>query len=168
MTTDEMMPGTEDREIVVHRVIDGPRRLVFEAWTRADHLGRWWGPEGFSTTTRAFEFREGGVWEFVMHRPDGVDYSNHVEWRKIVPPERIVYLQGAAAGDRDAFVSTVEFVDLGGRTEITLRTVFNTKAQRDEVVERYGALEGARQTLERLGHYIASTSPSPEGRSTVK
>lgn len=65
-----------DREIVISRII-APRELVFEAFTQVRHLSRWWGPEGFSTTTRSFEFRVGGAWDFVMHGPDGTDYQ---EW----------------------------------------------------------------------------------------
>src|ERR1700754_2859002 len=61
--------ATADREIVISRVISAPRELVFEAFTEVRHLSRWWGPEGFSTTTRAFEFRVGGEWDFVMHGP---------------------------------------------------------------------------------------------------
>ena len=63
--------ATADREIVISRVIDAPRELVFEAFTEVRHLSQWWGPDGFTTTTRSFEFREGGVWDFVMHGPDG-------------------------------------------------------------------------------------------------
>src|SRR5215218_7956510 len=63
---------TADREIVISRVIDAPRELVFEAFTEVRHLSRWWGPEGFTTTTRAFEFRVGGEWDFVMTGPDGL------------------------------------------------------------------------------------------------
>ena len=59
--------ATADREIVISRVIRAPRELVFEAFTEVRHLSRWWGPEGFTTTTRAFEFRVGAVWDFVMH-----------------------------------------------------------------------------------------------------
>ena len=63
---------TADREIVISRVIDAPRELVFEAFTEVQHLSRWWGPEGFSTTTQSFEFRVGGEWDFVMHGRDGL------------------------------------------------------------------------------------------------
>src|SRR6202021_1953325 len=63
--------ATARREIVISRVISAPRELVFEAFTEVRHLSRWWGPEGFTTTTRAFEFRVGGAWDFVMHGPDG-------------------------------------------------------------------------------------------------
>ena len=143
-----------NREIVVSRIIDGPRRLVFEAFTDARHLGQWWGPNGFTTTTRAFEFRPGGVWDFIMHGPDGADLPNWIEWREIVPPERIVYLHGESEDDPRAFASTVTLVERGPATEVTMRAVFKTKEQCDEVIEQYGALEGATQHLGRLAAYV--------------
>ena len=94
MTFANSSPVAADREFIISRTIHGPRRLVFEAFTDPAHLGRWWGPNGFTTTTRTFEFRPGGVWDFTMHGPDGVDYPNWIEWREIVPPERLVYLHG--------------------------------------------------------------------------
>jgi uncharacterized protein YndB with AHSA1/START domain len=148
--------ATADREIVVTRTIEGPRRLVFEAYTDVAHLSQWWGPNGFTTTTHSFEFRPGGVWEFIMHGPDGTDYPNWIEWREIVPPERIVYLHGEGGDDPTSFITTVTFVERGDATEITLRAVFKTKEQRDLVVERYDAIEGARQTLGRLAEFIAT------------
>jgi uncharacterized protein YndB with AHSA1/START domain len=148
--------ATSDREIVVTRIIEGPRPLVFEAYTDPSHLAQWWGPDGFTTTTRAFEFRPGGVWDFVMHGPDGTDYPNWIEWREIDPPERLVFLHGVGPDDPSAFVSTVTLVERDGATAITLRAVFKTRAQRDEVVERYNAIEGGRQTLGRLALYVAT------------
>src|SRR4028119_1185258 len=82
-------PATADREIVISRLISAPRELVFEAFTQVRHLSRWWGPEGFTTTTRALEFRVGGVWDFVMDGPDGTDHQEWISWTAIVPPERI-------------------------------------------------------------------------------
>jgi uncharacterized protein YndB with AHSA1/START domain len=168
MRTDEAIEAEEDREIVTTRVIGGPRHLVFLAWTEAQHLARWFGPRGFTTTTRAFEFRPGGVWDFQMHGPDGTVYPNWIEWREIVPLERITYRQGGRENDPDAFEGTVTFADRAGGTEITLRTLFHSKAQRDYVEEHYHAVEGARQTLERLDGYVgelgsAESSRSPEG-----
>jgi hypothetical protein len=75
--------ATADREIVISRVISAPREQVFEAFTDVRHLSRWWGPEGFTTTTRAFEFRVGGEWEFLMHGPDGTDYQEWISWTEI-------------------------------------------------------------------------------------
>jgi uncharacterized protein YndB with AHSA1/START domain len=154
-TAPDLTPTTE-REIVIARIIEGPRPLVFEAYTDVKHLAHWWGPDGFTTTTHRFSFRPGGVWEFIMHGPDGTDYPNHIEYREIAPPERIVFLHGARAGDPNAFVSTVTFADRGNATEVTMRAVFRTKALRDEVVERFGAIEGGKQTLGRLAVYVAS------------
>jgi uncharacterized protein YndB with AHSA1/START domain len=94
--------ATADREIVISRVISAPRELVFEAFTEVRHLSRWWGPEGFTTTTRAFEFRVGGEWDFVMHGPDGTDYQEWISWTEIAPPERIALLHGEYRGDGEA------------------------------------------------------------------
>ena len=105
---------TADREIAVSRVIGAPRELVFEAFTQVRHLSRWWGPEGFTTTTRSFEFRVGGIWDFVMHGPDGTDYQEWITWREIVPPERIALLHGEFRDDPNAFdsVLTAEGIEI--------------------------------------------------------
>lgn len=145
---------TADREIVITRTIDAPRALVFEAFTDVQHLSRWWGPDGFTTTTRAFEFRVGGAWDFVMHRPDGTDHREWISWREITPLERIALIHGESAQDPDAFESILTFADHGETTEITMRTVFPTAALRDRAVEEYDAIEGGRQTLDNLAAYI--------------
>ena len=143
-----------EREVVISRTIEAPRRLVFEAYTDAEHLAHWWGPNGFSVETRSFELRPGGVWEFDMRGPGGVEYPNWIRWREIVPPERIVFLYGDYADDPNGFLATVTLVERGETTEITMRALFNTKEQRDEVIERYGAIERGRETLGRLAAYV--------------
>jgi uncharacterized protein YndB with AHSA1/START domain len=148
------MGATGDREIVVSGVIDAPRELVFEAYTEVRHLSRWWGPEGFTTTTRAFEFRVGGVWDFVMHGPDGTDYQEWITWTEITPPERIELRHGGFRGDPNAFESTLTFAPDGAETRIVMRTLFPTKELRDEAAEKYHAIEGAQQTLNNLTAYV--------------
>src|SRR3954453_15509891 len=147
-------PAAAAREIVISRVISAPRALVFEAFTGVRHLSGWWGPEGFTTTTRAFEFRVGGVWDFVMHGPDGTDYQEWISWIEIAPPERITLLHGESRGDPNAFESVLTFAPDGGATRIEMRTVFPTKELRDEAVERYHAIEGGQQTLSNLAAYV--------------
>lgn len=147
-------PATADREIVISRVIDAPRELVFEAFTQVRHLSRWWGPEGFSTTTRSFEFRVGGVWDFVMRGPDGTDYPEWITWTELTPPEQIAMLHGEYGGDPNAFESVLTFEPDGAATRIEMRTVFPTKELRDEAVEKYHAIEGGRQTLGNLAAYL--------------
>lgn len=148
-------PATADREVVISRVIDAPRELVFEAFTEVRHLSRWWGPEGFTTTTQSFEFRVGGEWDFVMHGPDGTDYDEWITWTEIVAPERIAMLHGESRGDPNAFESVLTFEPDGTATSIEMRTVFPTKELRDEAVEKYHAVEGGRQTLDNLAAYVA-------------
>ena len=150
-------PATADREIVISRVIDAPRELVFEAFTEVRHLSQWWGPEGFTTTTRAFEFRAGGEWDFVMHGPDETDYQEWISWTEITPPERIALLHGESRGDPNAFESVLTFAPDGAATRIEMRTVFPTKALRDEAVEKYHAIEAGQQTLNNLAVYVTET-----------
>jgi uncharacterized protein YndB with AHSA1/START domain len=146
---------TADREIVISRIIGAPRALVFEAFTEVRHLSRWWGPEGFTTTTRAFEFRVDGEWDFVMHAPDGTDYQEWIRWTEIAPPERIALLHGEHRGDPNAFETVLTFAAEDAGTRIELRAVFRTKEQRDEAVEKYHAIEGGRQTLDNLDAYVS-------------
>src|SRR6476469_8871910 len=129
--------ATADREIVISRVIDAPRELVFEAFTEVQQLSRWWGPEGFSTTTQSFEFCVGGEWDFVMHGPDGTDYTEWICWTEIAPPERIALRHGESRGDPNAFESVLTFERHGAASSIEMRTVFATKEMRDEGVEPY-------------------------------
>ena len=151
----EAAPLTADREIVISRVIGAPREVVFEAFTRVRHLSRWWGPEGFTTTTRSFEFRVGGAWDFVMHGPDGTDYQEWITYREIVPPERIALLHGESRDDPNAFESLLTFEPAGDGTRIVMRTLFPTKELRDEAAEKYHAIEGGEQTLSNLAAYVA-------------
>ena len=84
---------------------------------RPKHLSQWWGPDGFTTTTSAFDMRPGGVWRFVMHGPDGRDYENRITFDEIVKPERIVYRHGGGDDVEPVqFRTTVTFEDLGGKT----------------------------------------------------
>src|SRR5499427_3909114 len=150
--------ATADREIVISRIIHAARELVFEAFTDVRHLSRWWGPEGFTTTTRAFEFRVGGEWNFVMHAPDGTDYPEWISWTEIVPPERIALLHGESRDDPNAFESVLTFEPAGEQTRIVMRAVFPTKELRDEAVEKYHAIESGEQTLRKLAAYVTEVA----------
>lgn len=143
-----------DREIVISRLIDAPRERVFEAFTEVAHLSRWWGPDGFRTTTRTFEFAVGGEWEFVMHGPDGTDHQEWIRWTEIVRPERIALRHGAYRDDPDAFDSVLTFEPVGAATRIEMRTLFPTAELRDRAVEEFGAVEGGRQTLDHLAAHV--------------
>jgi uncharacterized protein YndB with AHSA1/START domain len=148
----------DPRSIIGTRVFDAPRELVFSAFSDPKHLAAWWGPDGFTTTTSAFEFRPGGVWRFVMHGPDGRDYENRITFDEIVAPERIAYRHGGGDDVEPVqFNTTVSFEDLGnGQTRITWQGKFPSAAERARVIKDYGADKGLAQTMARLADYVAA------------
>ena len=153
MTATETAPAA-DREIVLSREYDAPRELVFRAYTDPAHTPHWWGPDGFTNTVHEMDVRPGGRWRFTMHGPDGTDYSNRITYREIVAPERLEFAYGEDVDDDPGvFQVTVTFDDLGGRTRVTQRMLFNTKAQRDGALQ-FGAGELGQQTLRKLAEHL--------------
>jgi uncharacterized protein YndB with AHSA1/START domain len=146
-----------DRELVVTRLFDAPRELLFEVWTDPKHIVQWWGPRGFTTTSTEMDARPGGVWRLTMHGPDGVDYKSRIVYIEVVKPKRLVYKH--AGEDKDEAVKfqvTVTFEEVGAKTRLTMQMVFETAAERDFVVEKHGAEQGAVETFDRLGEHIDS------------
>jgi uncharacterized protein YndB with AHSA1/START domain len=146
---------SDPKVILGSRIVDAPRELVWSVWTDPKHLSQWWGPDGFRTTTSAFDFKVGGVWRFVMHGPDGRDYDNRITFDEIVKPERLRYHHGGGDDVEPVqFRTIVTFGDLGGKTRVTLRGEFPTAEERARVIREYGADKGLVQTLARLGEYV--------------
>jgi len=158
---DQVIATTPDREIVLKRTLDAPRELVFEVWTDPKHLVQWWGPNGFTLTIHEINVAVGGVWRFIMHGPDGRDYNNKVVFIEVVKPERLVYRHSGEVGTEPvSFQTTVTFADRDGKTDLTLRAVFDTNEARDAAIKTRGAVEGGKQTLGRLGVYLAGLKGS--------
>lgn len=126
------------------RVFAVRREVIFRAWSDSAHLSRWWGPKGFTNTFHEFNMRPGGMWRFVMHGPDGVDYWNESIFVEVVPPERIVlkHLSGPV------FQLTATFSDVGRKTRLTWRMLFES-AEECAKVRTYAA-EANEQNLDRL------------------
>jgi uncharacterized protein YndB with AHSA1/START domain len=145
-----------EREIVLSRVFDAPRKMVWEAWTDPKQVAQWWGPNGFSTTIEEMDVRPGGVWRQVMHGPDGTDYPNESVFVDVVQYERLVYTLtgGFKGGSPVKMEKTTTFEDEAGGTRVTMRAVFDTAEARDQNVRDYGSIEGGKQTLERLAGYL--------------
>jgi uncharacterized protein YndB with AHSA1/START domain len=143
-----------ERELVISRVFDAPRELVFEMWTDPKHVAQWWGPNGFTNTIHEMDVRAGGAWRFVMHGPDGRDYKNKIVFIEVAKPERLVY--DHVSGPQ--FHVTVTFVEQGDKTRLTVRMLFESAAQRDKVAKEFGAIEGLSQTLGRLAEQLSKMS----------
>jgi uncharacterized protein YndB with AHSA1/START domain len=147
--------ATADRDIGITRVFDAPRELVFDVWTDPKHVAQWWGPRGFTNTVQEMDVRPGGIWRLMMHGPDGVDYPNKIVYIEVVRPERLVYWHGDDDDNETTrFHVTVTFDDEGGKTKLTMRVLFATAAQRDQVAEEHGAVDGMKQTMDRLEEYL--------------
>lgn len=148
--------STADREIRAIRVFDAPRDLVYRMWTEPEHVVHWWGPNGFTNTFEQFDLKPGGVWRFIMHGPDGTDYPNLIVFLEVVPPEKLVYKHGSDMEDHPGdFHVTVLFSEQNGKTTLEMTMLFQTVEQRNDTVEKYGAVEGLKQTMDRLVAYLA-------------
>lgn len=141
--------AVSDREIVSTLGFEGPRELVFRAWTDPDHLARWWGPKGFTNTLQEFDLRPGGIWRFVMHGPDGKAYKNKSVFIEVVKPERIVYQHVSVP----QFQATAAFAEQGGKTSLAFHMLFETAAECERV--KVYAVDANEQNFDRLEAELA-------------
>jgi uncharacterized protein YndB with AHSA1/START domain len=140
------------RASITSRLIDAPRERVFRAFGEPELVARWWGPEGFTSTFSEFDFRAGGEWRFVMHGPDGTDYSNVILFVHVNPPERIVFEH---LSDHH-FETTIRLTEQDGRTRLDWCQVFDTEAEYARV--RSIVDPANEQTLDRLQAIVAELS----------
>ena len=143
--------STADREFVHSRLIDAPRERVFRAFAEPQHLAKWWGPDGFTSTFHTFELRPGGHWRFVMHGPDGTDYPNESVFLEVAAPERVVF-EHLSEGHH--FFMTITFTAQGKRTLVGWRQVFDTVAHKERVAAFVA--EANEQNLSRLANEVLS------------
>ncbi len=142
-----------DREIVMTRVFDAPRRLVFEAHTDPEHLPHWMlGPEGWTMPVCEIDLRPGGAWHFVWRRSDGTEMEMRGEYREITPPERLVSTE-SWGGDWPETLNTLILTEEDGKTTMTSTVLYPSKEARDAALET-GMKEGASLSFDRLAEYL--------------
>lgn len=146
------MDEIKNREVVLQREVPFARELVWRAMTDPEHVNRWWGPDGFRNEDVKMDFRVGGLWTFTMVGPDGTRFPNRVHFKEISAPARMLFDHGD--DQRVWFETTITLDTTDAGTRVTIRQVFPTQAERDEVVEKYGAIEGGRQHLAKLEAYL--------------
>lgn len=143
-----------DRALVITRVFDAPRSLVFKVWTAPEHLARWWGPQGFTTLSCAMDVRPGGAWLRRMRSPEGTLHTKRGVYREVVQPERLVFTyadedEGGRLGPET--LVTVTFEEHGAQTRLTLhQSGFETVTARD------GHYGGWTSCLQRFADYLAT------------
>jgi uncharacterized protein YndB with AHSA1/START domain len=142
---------TAPAELVLTRVFDAPRQLVFETWSTPEHLARWWGPKGFTLPFCEMSFKPNGAYRYTMRGPDGRDYGCKGVYLEVVPHERIVMTGKLDHSDEDLeILTTVTFAEQAGKTKLTVRQSYSRETDATR-----GANAGWTQTLERLAEYLA-------------
>lgn len=158
-----------NRSLVISRIINAPRALVFKVWTDPRHIAQWWGPNGFTNTIKHMNVKVGGEWKFIMHGPDGTDYPNKIVYSEIVYPERLVYMHSDDIEiDPQFFQVTVTFEELDGKTKLTMSTTFSSAEELEKVINEFGALEGGNQTLNKLEEHMKTLPNLDEFKITRK
>lgn len=142
-----------DRELVITRIFDAPRDLVFKTWIEPDRIKRWWGPRGFTTLSCEFDLRPGGAWRVRSRSPEGREHVELGVFREILEPERLVFTH--AWEDTDGkpghgTLVTVTFAEHGGKTKLTFR-----QAVFDSIETRDGHEQGWSSAFDLLDEYLA-------------
>ena len=163
MRQTQSAPGSDltitDREVIVTRVLKAPREMVFDAWTDPKQVIQWFGPNGFTTTTKNMDARTGGEWRFIMHGPDGTDFPNYIKFIEVVRPSKLVYKHAAEKEDEPGqFMVSVTFEAQGKNTLMTMKSVFKSAEVLAFVIREYKADIGAKKNADRLEAYLATIS----------
>jgi len=152
-----------DREIIITRIFNAPRALVWQVWTEPQHIAQWWGPKGFTTRVEELDFRPGGRSRYVMTGPDGTEYPVTGVFQEIIPLERIVGTDEFDEGfeqttDMDlpeGMILTATFEDLGAQTRLTLHILHATADDRRKH-EEMGVVDGWNSTLDCMEDYLVT------------
>ena len=157
----------QDRELVITRVFDAPRELVFKVWTDPKHVKNWWGPKPFTNPVCEIDLQPGGRFHYVMRSPDGMDFPMKGTFIEIVKDDKLVYsddlfeqkdfwkmmIGDKVNSDIDFNILqntvTVTFADEGGKTKLTLITRFASNEVRDAMAAMQMA-EGWTQSLQKF------------------
>ncbi len=144
-------PGTH--AVVIKRVFDAPHEDVFRATTDSKLIPLWWGPKSLTTMVEAMDLRRGGIWRFVQRDAEGNEYAFFGVYHEVAPPERLIYTFEFEGMPGHVMLETVTFGDLGEKTKVTDRAVFQTIEDRDEALAT-GMEEGAVESMDRLADLL--------------
>ncbi|MEX0930018.1 MAG: SRPBCC domain-containing protein [Balneolales bacterium] len=161
MTNGKTKTEKTDRELIITRIFDAPRKLVFETYSDCKHLMNWWGPRTWPLSYCKMDFRVGGEWHFCMSGPNEGDESwGKGIYKEIVEPERIVYTDyfsdkdGNINEELPSTLSTVELTEQEGKTKMTVRALYPKPADLKTVLDM-GMVGGMTETLDRLEEHLA-------------
>ncbi len=143
-----------DTEIVMKRTFDAPRHLVFDAFTKPEHVVHWWGPRGTTLPVCTLDARPGGTWRMVIRDANGEENGFNGEVREVTPPERFVWTFGWEGLPGEHVPEEMTFEERDGKTTVTTRSIFPNKESRDRMLQS-GMETGATESYERLEEHLA-------------
>lgn len=144
-----------DREIVITRIFNAPPRLVFEAWTRPEHVRHWYGTEDMSLVVCEIDLRPGGRYRYVLRTASGQEFGFSGVYHEVMPPTRLVYTDGFEGMPGHEALVTVTFEEHDGKTKLTSRSVYQTVEDRDAHLGS-GMEQGMKASLDRLEAHLQS------------
>jgi uncharacterized protein YndB with AHSA1/START domain len=155
MTKTDFIAEPGKQAVVIMRIFDAPRELVFKAVTDPDLVPQWWGPKSRTTIVDKMAVRPGGVWRFVQRDQDGNEYAFHGVYHEVVPPERLVYTFEFEGMPGHVLLETVTFEEQDGKTRMTDTTVFQSVEDRDGMLKS-GMKEGSAVSTDRFVELLAN------------
>ncbi len=145
------------REQNISFTLDAPVELVWEVWTRPEHIQHWWGPNGFTNTIKKMEVQPGGEWIFTMHGPGGESYPNKTNFRDVVQHQKLVHEHYDPN-----FIAIIHFESNGNQTMVNWYKLYETKELFELVEKQHSAGEGLLQTAEKLVNYLDKYKDKPQ------
>jgi uncharacterized protein YndB with AHSA1/START domain len=142
-----------NQEIVMARVFNAPRELVFKAHTDPNLIPKWWGRRNYTTTVDKLDLRVGGAWRFVQRDADGNEYAFNGVYREIVSPERLSYTFEFEGMPGHVLVETLTFEEQDGKTRLTVTGLYQSAEDRDGMLQS-GMEEGANESYDQLAELL--------------
>lgn len=149
-----MAQKNKPNELYITRVYDAPVKMVWDAWVDPKQVAQWWGPRGFTLTTKSKDVRTGGSWIYTMHGPDGVDYPNTTYFHQVEKYSRLVYDHGSTEDKPPTFRVTVNFSEAAGKTTMEMTMALATDEAAAET-KKFIKKAGGDSTWDRLAEFLS-------------
>ncbi|MEK6553760.1 MAG: SRPBCC family protein [Bdellovibrionota bacterium] len=156
-----MAAKNKPNEIQITRLYDAPVKAVWEAWTDPKKVALWWGPRGFTLTTHAKDLKPGGFWKYTMHGPDGTNYENKTLYHEVEKYSRLVYDHGGNDDRPPLFRVTVNFTEVGKKTQMEMTMALATAEAATET-KKFIKKAGGNSTWDRLAEYLEKEASGKE------
>src|ERR1044072_3900126 len=157
------MAAKKDKSSEIHilRTYSAPVKMVWDAFTDEKHVGKWWGPRGFTITTHSKDLRPGGTWDYTMHGPDGKDWPNVTVYHEVEKYAKLVYDHGGSHTTPPLFRVTALFSETKGKTKLDLSFSLPTPEAAEET-RKFIKKAGGDSTWDRLAEYLEKESTGKE------